>query len=125
MSLFPYAVPALKTFTTWPCQTDGAKDKLINPGPAISMAAISLSSDSKSAILPARSRGCNSENLPRTMAAFVAISPCDASRGGSTEMRERSALSLTTPCLISSLIISSIRALKAAKIFINLLVVMF
>jgi hypothetical protein len=68
----------------------------MKPGPAIFTEATFPSLRSLAAMLSASSRGFLPASFARTIAALVAISPCDGSRGGSTTIRERSAFAPTS-----------------------------
>ena len=72
-------------------QTCGFRVRLMKPGPATSTLSISSSARSLAAICSARSRGFALASFASTIAALVAMSPWEASRGGSTTTRDRSA----------------------------------
>src|SRR5512139_3246797 len=78
----------------------------MKPGPAISTLSICGSARSLSAMAVASSRGFLPASLASTIAALVAISPCEASRGGSTTMRERSVPSGSTDAAASRTLVS-------------------
>jgi len=87
----------------------------MKPGPATSTEAIRSSARSFSAILSARSRGFARASLASTIAALVAMSPCVASRGGSTTTREKSMPSGQLPSVASAAQIACTRARTSAK----------
>src|SRR4051812_30467048 len=87
----------------------------MKPGPATPTEAIRSSARSFSAILSARSRGFAFASLARTIAALVAISPCVASRGGSTTTREKSTPARQLPSVASVAQIACTRARTSAK----------
>ena len=80
----PNARPASIASVTTSYQTSGESLRFRNPGPATSAAVTRGSASSRSASCPAISRGCIPAGLASTIAAFVAMSPWSASRGGST-----------------------------------------
>jgi hypothetical protein len=63
---------------------------LMKPGPAASALSTSSNSASIGAISPASARGLVPARLASTIAALVARSPCEGSRGGSTATALRS-----------------------------------
>src|SRR4051812_3589973 len=87
----------------------------MKPGPATPTEAIRSSARSFSAILSARSRGFVLASLASTMAALVAMSPCVASRGGSTTTREKSMPAGQLPSAASAAQIRCTRASTSAK----------
>src|SRR5690242_13398469 len=68
----------------------------MKPGPATFAEATLPSLRSLAAMLSASSRGFLPVSFARIIAAFVAISPCVGSRGGSTTIRKTSALEPST-----------------------------
>jgi hypothetical protein len=91
---------------------------LTKPGPATSAAATSASRFNSAAIRSARARGFSPAGFARTIATLVARSPCEASRGGSTAMRDRSSAPPSFDFRSIVWTIFLIRSSKSAKIFI-------
>src|SRR3954467_15246406 len=87
----------------------------MKPGPATSTDAIISSRRSFSAIFSASSRGLALASRASTIAALVAMSPCAASRGGSTTTREKSVPAGQSPSLASAAHTACTRANTAAK----------
>src|SRR5262249_40689423 len=70
----------------------------------------------------ARSRGFLPASFASTMAALVAMSPCAASRGGSTTMRDWSIPAGSMPSAISARLAARTWSSTAAKMFWSLMV---
>ena len=91
MRLRPYSVPMAMTVRSSSPQTSGRSVRLMKPGPATSTFTTVSSAESAAAMASASSRGFLPASLASTIAALVAMSPCEGSFGGSTMTRARSA----------------------------------
>ena len=81
----PYSSPLSSAAPTTPRQTSAVSRRLMKPGPATSAVSTRGSIDIRPARSAAISRGATPAAFASTIAALVAMSPCEGSRGGSTE----------------------------------------
>ena len=93
------------------------RPRLTKPGPATSTLATSGSVRKAAAMVSASARGFWPAALASTIAALVARSPCVASRGGSTAMRDKSSAPPSLFFKSSALTVFMTRSLKSAKMF--------
>src|SRR3954471_23014340 len=91
----------------------------MKPGPATSTFSTRGSARSLAAIASANSRGLRPASLASTIAALVAMSPCAASRGGSTTTRAWSIPAGSTPSAINASLAARTLSSTTAKMFLG------
>ena len=116
----PYPLGSDKIAPKTSLHTVGASRRLRKPGPATSTLSTRLSAVKRVINFSAISRGSFCEGLANTIAAFVAISPCAASRGGSTVTASKLRPSDKSPCACMRCKLSRTRLRISAKRFISL-----
>ena len=120
MSERPKSAPAATATGITFCHNSGDRRRFKKPGPATSADMMRSSLINNSANPSAIARGFARAGFAKTIAAFVAISPCNASRGGSTATlaKFKSAGNVPAVCMVSSEVRT--RVLISANRFIDL-----